>query len=64
MNIMIAGNGKVGSTLTRLLSAEGHDITLIDTNSNVLEESQEQGALGVNLQRTATGRGDAQAHLP
>ena len=42
MNIMIAGNGKVGSTLTRLLSAEGHDITLIDTNSNVLEESQEQ----------------------
>ena len=42
MNIMIAGNGKVGSTLTRLLSAEGHDITLIDTNSDVLEESQEQ----------------------
>ena len=42
MNIIIAGNGKVGSTLTRLLSAEGHDITLIDTNANVLEESQEQ----------------------
>ena len=42
MNIIIAGNGKVGSTLTRLLSAEGHDITLIDTNSDVLEESQEQ----------------------
>ena len=32
MNIIIAGDGKVGSTLTRLLSAEGHDITLIDTN--------------------------------
>ena len=42
MNIIIAGNGKVGSTLTRLLSAEGHDVTLIDTNSHVLEESLEQ----------------------
>ena len=42
MNIIIAGDGKVGSTLTRLLSAEGHDITLIDTNSRVLENSMEQ----------------------
>lgn len=42
MNIIIAGNGKVGSTLTRLLSAEDHDITLIDTNAHVLKESQEQ----------------------
>lgn len=42
MNIIIAGNGKVGSTLTRLLSAEGHDVTLIDINSHVLEESLEQ----------------------
>ena len=36
MNIIIAGNGKVGATLTRLLSAEGHDITLIDTVTQVL----------------------------
>jgi len=42
MNIIIAGDGKVGSTLTRLLSAEGHDITLIDTNSKVLESSLER----------------------
>ena len=42
MNIIIAGDGKVGSTLTRLLSAEGHDITLIDTNSVVLESSLER----------------------
>ena len=41
MNIIIAGDGKVGSTLTRLLAAEGHDITLIDTNARVLESSQE-----------------------
>ena len=42
MNIIIAGDGKVGSTLTRLLSAEGHDITMIDTNSVVLESSLER----------------------
>lgn len=42
MNIIIAGDGKVGSTLTRLLSAEGHDITLIDVDSQVLEESTQQ----------------------
>ena len=41
MNIIIAGDGKVGSTLTRLLSAEGHDVTLIDTDARVLEASQE-----------------------
>ena len=42
MNIIIAGDGKVGSTLTRLLSAEGHDITLIDTNLRILEASLER----------------------
>ena len=42
MNIIIAGDGKVGSTLARLLTAEGHDITLIDTNARVLEASLEQ----------------------
>ncbi len=42
MNIIIAGDGKVGSTLTRLLAAEGHDITIIDRDPRVLESSQEQ----------------------
>ena len=42
MNIIIAGDGKVGSTLTRLLSAVGHDVTLIDSNYKVLENSLEQ----------------------
>ena len=37
MNIIIAGDGKVGSMLTRQLSSEGHDITVIDTNDSVLE---------------------------
>ena len=37
MKILIAGGGKVGSTLARQLSAEGHDLTLIDSNARVLE---------------------------
>lgn len=42
MNIIIAGDGKVGSTLTRQLCAEGHNITLIDCNAAVLESSVER----------------------
>ena len=42
MNIIIAGDGKVGGTLTRLLCTEGHDITLIDTNARILEASLER----------------------
>lgn len=42
MNIIIAGDGKVGSTLTRMLSAEGHDVTLIDSNAQVLDHSLER----------------------
>lgn len=42
MNIIIAGDGKVGSTLARQLSSEGYDVTVIDSNPNVLEESEEQ----------------------
>lgn len=42
MNIIIAGDGKVGATLVRLLSAEGHDLTLIDLNQKTLENTVEQ----------------------
>ncbi len=42
MNIIIAGDGKVGSTLARQLSSEDYDVTVIDSNPNVLEESEEQ----------------------
>ena len=42
MNIIIAGDGKVGSTLARQLSAEGHDITLVDSNLHVLNSSMER----------------------
>lgn len=42
MNIIIAGSGKVGGSLTRQLSAEGHDITLIDSNQSVLDSTIEK----------------------
>ena len=38
MNIIIAGNGKVGSTLARHLTDEGHDIIMIDENPHVLAD--------------------------
>ena len=48
MNIIIAGIGKVGFTLARQLAAEGHNLTLIDSNSSVLESSVERyDAIGV-----------------
>ena len=42
MNIIIAGAGKVGSTLTRQLSAEGYDITLVDSDDQVLSSCLER----------------------
>lgn len=42
MKIIIAGNGKMGAALTRQLAAEGDDLTLIDSNLNVLESSEER----------------------
>lgn len=42
MNIIIAGDGKVGSSLTRQLTSEGYDVTVIDSNPEVLEASVER----------------------
>ena len=42
MNIIIAGGGKVGNTLARQLSAEGYDITIIDSDPQVLNASVER----------------------
>ena len=48
MNIIIAGSGKVGTTLALRLSQEGYDITLIDSNHQVLSDVCEQcDAMGV-----------------
>ena len=37
MNIIIAGAGKVGRALAQQLASEGHDLTIIDQNSHILE---------------------------
>ena len=41
MRIVVVGAGKVGVTLTGILSKEGHDITIIDNSSQILNETQE-----------------------
>ncbi len=41
MRIVIVGDGKMGLALTQMLTAENHDITVIDTNRKVLEKMQE-----------------------
>lgn len=48
MNIVIAGVGKIGKTLAKQLASEGHNLTLIDEKSRVLESVVEQyDAMGV-----------------
>ena len=48
MKIIIAGGGKVGLALARQLTAEGHDITLIDRDPLILEESLDRmDAMGI-----------------
>lgn len=42
LNIIIVGCGKVGATLIEQLSKEGHDITIIDTNYNKIQEITNQ----------------------
>ena len=41
MRIVVVGAGKVGVTLTNILSGEGHAITIIDNKGEVLNETQE-----------------------
>ena len=42
MKILIAGCGKVGQALAQELCAEGHDLTLIDSRSQVLNSCVER----------------------
>ena len=42
MKIIIAGTGKVGASLARQLTSEGYDITVIDSESGVLDTAGEQ----------------------
>ena len=42
MKILIAGCGQVGETLVQELSAEGHDLTILDEDARVLEVGMER----------------------
>ena len=42
MNIIIAGDGKVGLALTRQLLREDHDLVVIDTNPKVLQSNLDE----------------------
>lgn len=42
MKIIIAGIGKIGINLTKQLSAQGYDITVIDTNAEILQSMVER----------------------
>jgi len=42
LNIIVAGDGKVGSMLTKQLASEDHDITVIDIDDKVLRTSAEK----------------------
>ena len=42
MRIVVIGSGKVGLTLTEALSREGHDLTLIDNQKEVLSIAEER----------------------
>ena len=39
MHIIIVGCGKVGELLTAYISREGHDVTVIDTDPQVIEDA-------------------------
>lgn len=41
LRIIIVGCGKVGHTLTEHLAGEGHDVTVVDTNEGVVQDTAE-----------------------
>ena len=40
MNIVIVGDGKVGYTLATYLAQEGHDVTIVDKDTEALEKAK------------------------
>ena len=41
MNIIICGAGRVGFSISKQLSAQGHSITVVDQSSNLIEKINE-----------------------
>ena len=48
MHIIIAGCGKVGELLTSYIAGEGHDVVVIDTNPEIIEDTvNEYDVMGI-----------------
>ena len=67
MNIIIVGDGKVGTALAGQLAKEGHDVTIVDSNPKVLTDTAEQmdvmavignGASMATLKEAGAGEAD------
>ena len=58
MKIIIAGDGKVGATLTRQLTSEGYDVAIIDSKLSPLESSVESYDVIITVD-AVDGTGDA-----
>ena len=56
MKIAIVGNGKVGFALAKQLDQEGHDVTIIENKSKVLEDTMNRlDIIGVCGNRSQCG---------
>lgn len=56
MNIVIAGAGAVGTHLAKMLSRQEHNIMLIDTNQDKLEDLESQIDI-LSIRRSCTSIG-------
>ena len=68
MNIIVVGIGKVGYTVAEQLSQEMHDVTIIDTNENVINDTlQDIDVIGVigngAISKTLTDAGVGECDL-
>ena len=49
MNIIICGAGKVGFSISKQLSAQGHSVTVIDQSSEDIKKIEQNGVLDVEV---------------
>ena len=51
MNIIICGAGKVGFSISKQLSAQGHSVTVIDQSSEDIKKNDTQDVKGIVEER-------------
>ena len=56
MRIVVVGSGKVGTALARQLSAEGHSVTVVDTNAEKIQRiTEELDVMGITGNGSSIG---------